>query len=130
MRRRSRRIEAPDITPLIDVVFLLLIFFMVSTIFKRDELALFLNLPAAEHGEAADASDLDVITLELGAEDVAFNGRRTAMDGLDALLGAVGDKGVPVDVRIDRSVRYERIVRLFDKLREHRLPNVSLITER
>ena len=39
MKKRSRETLSPDLTPLIDVVFLLLIFFMVSTVFKKEELA-------------------------------------------------------------------------------------------
>ena len=48
MRLRTRKREEPDIiiTPLIDVVFLLLIFFMVSTTFQRDS-ALTIELPEA-----------------------------------------------------------------------------------
>ena len=48
MRLKTRRREEPDviITPLIDVVFLLLIFFMVSTTFQRDS-ALTVELPEA-----------------------------------------------------------------------------------
>jgi len=43
MKRREH--IAPDLTPLIDVVFLILIFFMVSSTFKKEELALLLTLP-------------------------------------------------------------------------------------
>ncbi len=47
-RRKSRLIEAAlDMTPLIDVVFLLLIFLLISTTFKKKQLALELNLPKA-----------------------------------------------------------------------------------
>ena len=51
MKKRSREASIIDLTPLIDVVFLLLIFFMVSTVFKKEELALILNLPSAETKE-------------------------------------------------------------------------------
>ena len=52
MRKRSREASTIDLTPLIDVVFLLLIFFMVSTVFKKEELALILNLPSGETSES------------------------------------------------------------------------------
>ena len=46
--QRSRLIEAAlDMTPLIDVVFLLVIFLLISTTFKKKQLALELNLPRA-----------------------------------------------------------------------------------
>ena len=40
-----------DLTPIIDVVFILLIFFIVSSVFKKDELALVLNLPTSSAQE-------------------------------------------------------------------------------
>ena len=48
---KKREILTPDITPLIDVVFILLIFFIVSSVFKKDELALVLNLPTSSAQE-------------------------------------------------------------------------------
>ena len=48
---KKREILTPDITPLIDVVFILLIFFIVSSVFKKDELALVLNLPTSSAKE-------------------------------------------------------------------------------
>jgi len=51
MARRHRREQlSMDLTPLIDVVFLLLIFFLVTSVFKKDELALLLKLPKSEQG--------------------------------------------------------------------------------
>ena len=44
MARRTRRIR-PDMTPLIDCVFLLLVFFLVTSVFKQDESVLKLILP-------------------------------------------------------------------------------------
>ena len=60
IRPRRRRSTSIDITPLIDVVFILLIFFMVSTTFER-KTQILLELPEAA-GEQAEAnpSDLDI----------------------------------------------------------------------
>ena len=130
MKRRTRTVSAPEITPLIDVVFLLLIFFMVSTVFKRDELALLLNLPKSEHGETQSEPPLELITLELSPTDVALNGEKITLDALDEKLAVITNKETPVDIRIDKLVQYDRIVHLFDKLKKHQLSNVSLVTER
>jgi biopolymer transport protein ExbD len=46
MKRREALV--PDMTPLIDVVFILLIFFIVTSVFKKEELALLLNLPDSQ----------------------------------------------------------------------------------
>ena len=129
MKKRTRGSSAPDITPLIDVVFLLLIFFMVSTVFKRDELALLLNLPKSEFGDSAEASEFDLVTLELSVEDVAFNGQKVTLDELDTRLQQISKKETPIDIRIDKAVQYDRIVLLFDKLKKSKLSNISLVTE-
>ena len=130
MKKRTRESTTPDITPLIDVVFLLLIFFMVSTVFKRDELALLLNLPKSEFGDSAEVSEFDLITVELSTAGVAFNGQEITLDQLEEHLEGISKKETPIDIRIDKLVRYDRIILLFDKLKKHQLSNISLVTER
>jgi biopolymer transport protein ExbD len=125
MRRREPL--APDMTPLVDVVFLLLIFFLVSTSFKKEELALLLNLPASE--AAVQTIKKEEVNIELSEDAIALKGKPVTFEALDALLAAVTDKNSPVNVRIDKSVRYERIVRLLDLLKKHDLNNLALINE-
>jgi len=129
MKKRSREILAPDITPLIDVVFLLLIFFMVSTVFKKEELALLLSLPQTQEGESV-SSQVEQLTIELSEEELAFNGRTLSLLELEEELKTITDKTRPVDIRIDKSVRYEKIVEVLDKLKLYELTNLSLITEK
>ncbi|WP_136067057.1 ExbD/TolR family protein [Modicisalibacter radicis] len=64
--RRHREPAEVNLTPLIDVVFLLLIFFMVSTTFETRE-ALELTLPTSESGTPADASPVTVVVTRDGA---------------------------------------------------------------
>lgn len=125
MRRREPL--APDMTPLVDVVFLLLIFFLVSTAFKKEELALLLNLPASE--AAAQTIKKEEVNIELSEEAVALKGKTVTFEELDAFLATVREKNSPVNVRIDKAVRYERIVRLLDLLKKHGLNNLALINE-
>lgn len=119
----------PDITPLIDVVFLLLIFFMVSTVFKKDELALLLNLPNVTEGES-QAQAKKTVVLELSAEDLAYNGKKTSFEELSQKLVDVTDKKTPIDLRVDKDVKYERVVKVLDELKKHKLNNLSLITNK
>lgn len=128
MSKRSREAIYPDITPLIDVVFLLLIFFMTSTVFKKDELALLLNLPQAEEGDGT-SKEKEGISIELSAQELAFNGKKMQMEDLDNELATIEKKSIPVDLRIDREVKYDLVVRLLDKLKRFKLSNISLITD-
>ena len=129
MSRRNRRESlTPDLTPLIDVVFLLLIFFLVTSVFKKDELALLLKLPQAAQGKG-DEKKLKDITIELSDTAVAINGKKTELDDMSAFLKTAEDKTL-VNLRVDGNVRYERLVKVLDMLREYKLDNISLITEK
>lgn len=128
MKKRSREATAPDITPLIDVVFLLLIFFMVSTVFKKDELALLLNLPKTEKGESVEKNDKSIY-IELSKNEVAYNGKKLSFDSMEESLKSISKKTIPIDLRIDKDVKYDRVVMLIGKLKKYELTNVSLITD-
>ncbi|MAF78038.1 MAG: biopolymer transporter ExbD [Halobacteriovoraceae bacterium] len=117
----------PDITPLIDVVFLLLIFFMVSTVFKKSEVALLLNLPEVSEAEAQGTAD-KVITIELSNEKMAYNGKSIVANELGDKLKAVTNKDIPIELRIDKDVKYEKVVKVLDHLKKNSLNNLSLIT--
>jgi biopolymer transport protein ExbD len=126
MARKRREHLTPDLTPLIDVVFILLIFFIVSSVFKKDELALNLNLPSSTAKEV----DVEIkqITLELSSDKLAYLGELVSLDQLDMKLLNVTNKEKPVIFRIDKDVKYERVVKVLDVLQKHSLNNLSLVT--
>lgn len=65
--RGRREVPAPDLTPLIDVVFLLLIFFLVTATFAQQDRSL-LPIDLPEGGTGEGSSQQDIITLYLTAE--------------------------------------------------------------
>ena len=126
MRRREPLI--PDMTPLIDVVFILLIFFIVTSVFKKEELALLLNLPDSQ------AQTLEVekeqITIELSNEKLAFKGEEITLDLLEEELKKITDKKRAIIVRIDEEVMYKKIVGVLDILHKYELNNLALVTKK
>ncbi|QOG11962.1 ExbD/TolR family protein [Arcobacter sp. FWKO B] len=116
----------PDITPLVDVVFILLIFFIVSTVFKKDELALMLDLPSAT--ESTTKVEQNQIFLELGINDIAFRGQKTDFESLKNDLALIQDKSQPTILRIDKDVPYERVVKVLDILQSMEFYNLALVT--
>lgn len=122
MKRREHL--SPDLTPLIDVVFLILIFFMVSSTFKKEELALLLTLPDAK--STTVEIEKEDINIELSKDEVALKGKKITFEELDSSFKDVTDKLKPVNVRIDKDVTYERIVKLLDLLNKHGLNNLAL----
>jgi len=126
-KKRTRDTPMPDITPLIDVVFLLLIFFMVSTVFKKNEVALLLNLPEVSDGQTQGAAD-KIITIEVSNGKMAYNGNPITIGELDSKLRVVTQKDIPIELRIDKEVKYEKVVQVLDNLKKNSLNNLSLIT--
>lgn len=86
MARKRRVVMAPgemDMTPMIDCVFLLLIFFMVTTVFKNPA-QLQLTLPIVSNPQDLDKRQ---IIVELDSEsNVALNSKIVSMDSFDAFL--------------------------------------------
>jgi biopolymer transport protein ExbD len=129
MARKSRRETlTPELTPLIDVVFLLLIFFMVSSVFKKEELALLLTLPKTEEGKG-DQEIKKELTIEISGEQIALSGKKVSEDELFEKLKGTDLKTL-INLRVDGDVRYQRLVKVLDILQKHKLENVSLITEK
>jgi len=116
-----------DMTPLVDVVFLLLIFFLVTSVFKKDELALMLNLPSSKEG--SKVIDKKELIVELSKDEIAINKDILTFKEVDTKLATVKDKERPIVVRIDKDVKYERIIKLFDLLEKYGLHNLQLVKE-
>ena len=116
-RQRSEEDVDLDITPMIDVTFLLLIFFMVSTTFTK-ETHLKLDLPEAEGQQAAQpAEKIEVLITADGG--YAVNGESLVNSQMNTLLSAIEMKGqgnidLPFIITADANVPYEKVVQVMD----------------
>ncbi len=127
MARKNRREHlVPELTPLIDVVFLLLIFFMVSSVFKNEELSLLLNLPKTEAGKSEEVQKA-VVTIELTNELIAYEGAQLKLEELSEKVSPL-EKKTLINLRVDGEVKYDRLVKVLDLLQKKKLENLSLIT--
>ncbi len=125
---KKREIITPDITPLIDVVFILLIFFIVSSVFKKDELALVLNLPTSSAQEI-ELKQKEII-IELNDEKLAIYGNETTFEIFEEEISKIEDKERNIIFKIDKDVKYEKIVKVLEVIQKHQLFNISLITDK
>ena len=123
---KTRKILTPDLTPLIDVVFILLIFFIVSSVFKKEELALFLTLPKSEAREIE--IEIKQISIELSNTQLAIGGKIINIEELEKKLQKIIKKDKAIIVRIDQDVQYRRIVIILDLLQKYSLNNLALVT--
>lgn len=127
-RRQKRESLAMDLTPLIDIVFLLLVFFLVTSQFKKDELSLLLKLPKSEQGAGSEKKN-EQLVIELNDDQIAVNGSKTTVEELPELF-AKANKEALVNLRVDGDVKYNRLVKILDLLQQNKLENVSLITDK
>ncbi len=125
MKRREPL--TPDMTPLIDVVFILLIFFLVSSTFKKNEKILDLVLPSSKASE--ELVKKEEISIELSADKLAYNAKVIRFESLDEELEKIKDKTKPINIRIDEDVQYKRVMKLFDLLKKYDLVNLALVTK-
>ncbi|WP_462321814.1 ExbD/TolR family protein [Halochromatium sp.] len=120
MNLRPHRPEAPEInlTPLIDVVFLLLIFFMVTTSF-RDEGRLRLQLPEAD-AEAVPREEIELVEVMIDrAGRFYVNAQLLTATDLEtlkqALIGAVGpERERPVLIKADAKAEHQAVMQVLD----------------
>lgn len=102
-----------NMTPMIDVVFLLIIFFLVSSHLAKQETQVDLDLPAAKSGTDLDEAQRPRVTVNVLPDGtLLLSGTRVSPPELESRLGyerqRAGDD-LEVRVRGDRSVAYRFI---------------------
>ncbi len=117
-----------DMTPLIDVVFILLIFFMVTSTFKSQNTALSLELPKAS--ASSKAVKKEDITIELSTYALAFKGKIITLKMLDKYLSQINDKEKTITLKIDKKVEYAKVIQILNILQKYNLNNLALITKK
>ena len=125
--RKKREPLNQDLTPLIDVVFLLLIFFLVSSVFKDEDLAIFLQLPKTENVIAK--KEKSEINIELNQSEIALNGEVISMQDLDNQLFNEKNKKVAIILKVDNDVKYQKLISVIDTFQKHNLFNFSMVTK-
>jgi biopolymer transport protein ExbD len=124
--RRELRV---NMTPMIDVVFLLIIFFLVSSHLARQESQLPLPLPMAQSGEEVDDVQRDrVIVNVLGDGSLMLAGRNVSAEELRRRLSnEVNDVGSDLEVRIrsDRAVAFQFVQPILSAVSKSGVRNVT-----
>lgn len=121
---------AINLTPMIDVVFTLLVFFMLATKFAERERELALDLPAARAASDPVAVPHELVINVSRDGKVSIDGQGLQGEALSKALSDVARRtpGTPVTVRGDRHGEYDEIVQVLDECVRAGLSNVSLST--
>ena len=121
-----------DMTPMVDVAFLLLIFFMVTTVFRTPQ-ALEINLPP--DNSKVDVRKSNVVTVRVLPDHRVYYHlgddpwSRTRMEDLTRVLASYrGNKNIVVLINIDREAPFDSMVRIIDELDRAGLTRFSLVT--
>ena len=119
-----------ELTPLIDVVFLLLIFFMVSTTFVNQPSAMEVDLPTSDSSEVLSEGDDVGITLTSDGR-VFIDGQGVTMEQLSAELRRIAreDPTTQVVVRADKGLTYQRLIDVMGLAHDLGLAHFSLATD-
>lgn len=130
-RRQPREDVGVNLTPLIDVVFLLLIFFMVSTTFTR-ETQLSIDLPEAS-GKPRDEAEQGIEILVDEAGNYRVNGEALIDRRMRTLQAAIykisaGDTTLPLIISADAQAAHQAVVQAMDAAGQMGFAHLSIIT--
>ncbi len=127
MKRRFEYLS-PDLTPLIDVVFILLIFFIITSSFKKDNTVLKLELPNSN--STTKIVDKKSINIELNKKSLAYMGKILTITQLQIKLEKITNKKQAIMINISKDVPYNKVIELLDILQLNNLNNIAFVTKK
>jgi biopolymer transport protein ExbD len=124
LRRTARRGGSEPMLPMINVVFLLLIFFMLLA-----NVSVYVPFPVEPPDAERATSDRTGFTIAIAADGrVALNGREVEDGALAASLPLPrGDTPEPVWLKADRAAEADRVIAVMERLRAAGVTEVRLI---
>ncbi|MEI6654067.1 MAG: biopolymer transporter ExbD [Verrucomicrobiota bacterium] len=121
-----------QLAPMIDILLLLLSFFIITWQFTRSETELSVSVPTAEEGVQKNRSRGEIIINVLADGSLKVEGLAVDLSQLREKLTAVAKqfKNQPVRIRGDGGVNYQRIVEVIDTCQKSGIWNISFATQR
>ena len=121
-----------QIAPLIDIVFLTLIFFMSASVYYQLETELDIKIPTASASQPMERT-LRKIIVNIGpppSQEIVVNQRQLSISQLTELLRKISEisKGEAVIIRADKRTRYQRVVQVLNACAKADIWNISFAT--
>lgn len=124
----SEEISEINVSPLIDMVFILLIFFIVTTVFV-EETGVEVDRPQAASAVALEKNSILLAVTDKG--QVIYGGREIGISGVRPLVRRMLQKeGMPVIIQVDEKAGAGLVVGVIDEAKLGGADNVSLATEK
>ena len=131
--RKNKRSGAPAVqmASLMDVVFLLLCFFVTSSVFSQWETEISIALPTAKSSTVPGRMPGEIILNVAADGNVTVNGQKLSLAEVTERLTRIAKlyPGQPVVIRADKTTKYEALVSVIDACRTADVWNFSLATE-
>ncbi len=121
---KKKKQAGMNVTPLIDVIFILLIFFMISTQFRQNSLPLDLPRSSGEEKEENKA-----VTLTVSREEViSLDGQIIVREELESSLYKLKKKNpeVALVLACDRDIVFETVVQILDEVKKSGIEKIGI----
>ena len=131
-RRNSRsRAASVQMASLMDVIFLLLCFFVTSSVFSQWETEISIALPTAKSSTVPGRMPGEIILNVAADGNVTVNGQKLSLAEVTERLTRIAQlyPGQPVVIRADKTTKYEALVSVIDACRTADVWNFSLATK-
>lgn len=129
---RKRRQPSVVILSLIDILAILLIFFIVTTTFRKTQPQLQINLPDSKTAELAPAEQTEPLLLQVkGEKEIMLDGAAISVEELSAKLTALRERSPerPIAMQADREAPFGTIVAVLDALKDAGVKNIPAFTQ-
>jgi biopolymer transport protein ExbD len=134
MKFQTRQLEpaAMQLAPMIDIVFLLLIFFIVTWQFSRSETEMKISVPSSQEGADPKRVLGEIIVNVRVTGEVVVEGQVMSQAQLQQKLSAIArqHQNQPVRLRGDAKAEYQMMVEVIDTCQKAGIWNISFATQR
>ena len=132
MRRRPRKQSLPPqlmLSPMIDMIFLLLVFFIVSTMYMSEIKTIPIRLPVAQNSETVSKSNIAVTEKKDGVLYLEDNKIEIIQLVANAAAESKRDAAFSVIIRADGEANYKTVIKLMDELKGAGVTRFGLATD-
>ncbi|MDD2455429.1 MAG: biopolymer transporter ExbD [Kiritimatiellae bacterium] len=128
--KNKKALPGFQMTAMMDVIFLLLCFFIATSVFSQWEYEIDITLPSAQSGKVPDRLPGEIIIniakdgrIAINQQDMTLAALKTRLDRLSKYF-----PGQPVVLRADKETRYDDLIKVIDTCRKADIWNFSMAT--
>ncbi len=123
---KSKRQIVINVTSLIDVVLLLLIFFMITSRFSEQP-GMKLELPESKTSSTEEADNLEIY---ISSENVIMlNGKEILFDNLKLKLGEIQNESKSIVIKADKNTKHGLVVQIMDIAKQSGIYKIVIATK-